>query len=352
MKVFERLAPEQHDTLPDIPEPRENPFLLGHEGVVQRIGAACRMNRLHHGLLLHGPRGIGKATFAFRLAYHLLSHPAAEEAPDFISAVDPQSDLYRQIARGVHPAVLHLARPFDQDGKRFKTAITVDEVRRVNRFLSMTTHDGGYRIVIVDPAEDMNTNAANALLKNLEEPPKRSLFVLVSHLPGRLLPTIRSRCQAFRFQPLSDEELLGVLEKIGEEVPTQQKAREKLLERAGGSPRNAILMTRYGGTELADTIDELLSGGDFDMAKAHKLGDAVNTRGAEIQLSIVNETFLDRIADRSKTAGIAGDIERSGRLSELWQQINRAIWQSDVYNLDRKQHVVDTLIKMREALSE
>ena len=128
---------------------------------------------------------------------------------------DPASSLYRQVASGAHPSLLHLTRPFDEKNKKFKTALTVDEIRRVGRFLSLTAHDGGYRIVIVDPADDMNTNAANALLKNLEEPPSRTLFVLVAHSLGRLLPTIRSRCQIVRLQPLGDADLLAALAAIG-----------------------------------------------------------------------------------------------------------------------------------------
>jgi len=124
------------------------------------------------------------------------------------------SSLFRQIATGAHPSVLHLTRPLNDKTKSFKTVVTVDEIRKVNRFLSMTSHDGSYRIVIVDPADDMNINAANALLKNLEEPPARTLFILIVHAPGSLLPTIRSRCQMVRLAPLAEDELMAVLQGI------------------------------------------------------------------------------------------------------------------------------------------
>ena len=159
------------------------------------LAAAYRSGKLSHALLLAGPQGIGKATLAFHLARHLLRHPSPETAPDELEGPDTASSLFRQIATGAHPSVLHLTRPMNEKTKSFKTVVTVDEVRRINRFLSLTSHDGSYRVVIVDPADDMNTNAANALLKNLEEPPSRTLFILITHSIGRLLPTIRSRCQ-------------------------------------------------------------------------------------------------------------------------------------------------------------
>src|SRR5690606_28014279 len=139
----------------------------------------------------------------FHLAQHLLANPVAEAAPALFSPRNPASPLFRQIAQGSHPGVLHLTRPMNDKTKAFKSVVTVDEVRKVNRFLSMTSHDGGYRVVIVDPADDMNVNAANALLKTLEEPPPRTLFVLISHSLGSLLPTIRSRCQIIKLKPLA-----------------------------------------------------------------------------------------------------------------------------------------------------
>ncbi len=164
--IFERLAPEQYDTIEGIPEPAENARLIGHKEASNMLAAAYRSGKLSHALLLAGPQGIGKATLAFHLARHLLRHPSPETAPDELEGPDTASSLFRQIATGAHPSVLHLTRPMNEKTKSFKTVVTVDEVRRINRFLSLTSHDGSYRVVIVDPADDMNTNAANALLKN------------------------------------------------------------------------------------------------------------------------------------------------------------------------------------------
>jgi DNA polymerase-3 subunit delta' len=349
MSAYERIAPEQYDSLPDVPEPSESVRLRGHHDIAGTILSAYRSGRLHHGLLLHGPRGIGKATFAFRFAHHLLRHPRAAASPTDLDPGEPGSALHRQIATGAHASVLHLTRPQDREGGKFRTAITVDEIRRVGNLLQHTAHDGGHRVVIVDSADDMNANAANALLKNLEEPPGHCVFLLISHQPGALLSTIRSRCQAYRFHPLGDEDVLAVLESVGEPLPKDAETRRALLAQAAGSPRNAILMSRYGGLDIVATIEAILTGSAFDVATAHRLAEAVSARGSEVQFSLLNDALLERIAAGARRAGAAGDIVGSGRLAELWRRVNEAIRRTEIYNLDRRQHVVGTLMRMHEA---
>jgi DNA polymerase-3 subunit delta' len=275
---FERLYPEQHDTLPDIPEPAENPTIFGHEEVAAALAGEYRSGRLHHAIVLAGKSGIGKATFAFHLARHILSNPVSSGAPPTLQPVDTASQTWRLVAQGAHPSLLHLTRPAADRGKGFRTALTVDEIRRVNRFLSMTSHDGGYRIVIVDPADDMNANAANALLKNLEEPPPSCLFILTSHSPGRLLPTIRSRCRTVRLRPLADQDLLKALEAGNCEVPADEEARRLLLAQAGGSVRDALMLARFAGLDIVSELRSVVSAPRFDTAAAYRLAEQVARR--------------------------------------------------------------------------
>lgn len=348
--IFERIAPEQHDTLDGVPEPSETLRLVGHEQAAAMLAAAYRSGKLPHALIFAGPVGIGKATLAFHLAHHLLKHPAFETAPDVFAVPDPASPLFRQIATGAHPGVLHLTRPLNDKTKSFKTVVTVDEIRKVNRFLSLTSHDGSYRVVIVDPADDMNTNAANALLKNLEEPPARTLFILIVHAPGSLLPTIRSRCQMVRLTPLDAGSLMRVLETVEPPPPADPAARAALAERAGGSARNAILLTQYGGLEIAGTLDALVTAGKSDVAGAYRLAEAVAGRDQAIQFDIFNRRALDLLSAGASDAALAGDLKRAKTLSDTWHEALNAISETDTYNLDKKQHALTMIDRLNSAM--
>lgn len=346
---FERLAPEQFDTIPGIAEPAENPLLVGHDEAMVQVASAYRVGKLHHALLLAGPPGIGKATFAFHLAQHLLANTVAADAPPRFSQRDPSSPLFRQIAQGAHPAVLHLTRPVNDKTKGFKSVVTVDEIRKINRFLSMTAHDGAYRIAIVDPADDMNTNAANALLKNLEEPPPRTLFILIAHSLGSLLPTIRSRCQTIKFKPLEPAALLQVLDALQTTVPDDEAGRAALAARAGGSVRDALLLTEYGGLDIADAVSGVLRSRPYAYGDAWRVAEAVSGRDAAVQFSIFNQHALEAIAEQARGAALAGDSARADGLAELWREAEQAIAETETYNLDKKQHVSGLLQRMWRA---
>ncbi|WP_274629015.1 DNA polymerase III subunit delta' [Arvimicrobium flavum] len=345
---MERLAPEQHDSLDETPDPAESTVLFGHEPALRGLIAAYRAGKLPHALLFVGPRGIGKSTLAFHLAQYLLRFPSSEAAPDAVAKPDPASPLFRQVASGAHPGVLHLTRPFNEKTKAFKSVLTVDEIRKINRFLSMTSHDGGYRIVIVDPADDMNTNAANALLKNLEEPPARTLFILIAHSPGSLLPTIRSRCQVVRLHPLDAEDLARVLENAGMQVVADAQSRATLAAHAGGSARQAILLTQYGGLEIAEALDKIARAPKMTPAEAHKLADAVAGKDQAIQFGLFNEHVLELLGDAASAAARDGDLMRASRLSDAWRDLRIAMDEADTYNLDRKQHALNMIFRLND----
>lgn len=347
---FERLAPEHHDTLEGVPDPAENARLFGHRDAATYLAAAYGEGRLPHALLISGPRGVGKATLAFHLAHHLLANPRPVLAPAGLVVPDPASQLWRQVAIGAHPSVLHLTRPWDEKNKRFKSVLSVDEVRRVGRFLAMTSHDGSYRIVIVDAADDMNVSAANALLKSLEEPPARSVFVLISHAAGGLLPTIRSRCQHLRLAPLDADDLLSVLEAGGQPLPNSAEARRTLAERSGGSARLATLLTRYGGLEIAQTIDKVAREDVLDVIESHRLADVVGGRGQDVPFGIFNDYVMDVLAAEARTAAMAQSGSRAEKLSRLFEETGTAIADTETYNLDRKQHALNTISRLHEAL--
>lgn len=349
--MFTRLAPEQHDTLDGIPEPAENPHLFGHLEAREMLARGFATGKPPHAVVLAGPQGIGKATLAFHLAHFLLANPDPAGIGD-IWPPDPTSGAFRQVASGAHPSVLHLTRPANERTKGFKTVVTVDEIRRVNRFLSMTAHDGGWRVVIIDPADDMNTNAANALLKNLEEPPAKTLFVLIAHSLGSLLPTIRSRCQTIRLQPLDDAELKASLEMFEEFEAGEGAAFEALAARAGGSVRNAVLLSLYGGLEIADAVDELAAANSVSMTQAHKLADAVSGRDKTIPFEMFNERVLHLLSDAASRAAVSGDLPRANRLSGAWHEARIAVSETETYNLDQKQHALNMIGRLNAALRQ
>lgn len=348
---FVRLAPEQFDTIDGVAEPAENPVLVGHDDAIAHVAAAYRSGKMHHALLLSGPPGIGKATFAFHLAHHLLANPRSAEAPLIFGARNPESALFRQVAQGSHPGVLHLTRPMNDKTKAFKSVVTVDEIRKIGRFLSMTSHDGGWRVVIVDPADDMNTNAANALLKNLEEPPARTLFVLIAHSPGGLLPTIRSRCQTIKMKPLSGSQLFQVLETLGTALPEDAGARQALAERAGGSAREALMLTQYGGLDIADAINEIMRANQYPVTKAWRIAEAVAGKDNAVQFGIFNQTALDMIAGWATQSAVEGNLGAAAGFSDVWREAGRIVSETETYNLDKKQHVSGLLSRLWQALN-
>src|SRR5438034_3232668 len=214
----------------EAPAPRANPDLVGHETAERELRRLEEAGRLPHALLLSGPRGIGKATLAFRFARFVLASGGGEgalgalfgEADATGLAIPPDSGTFRRVASGGHADLLTVERAYDPRRRRLRSEIIVENTREIGTFLRLTPAEGGWRVVIVDGAEEMNRNAANALLKILEEPPRQALLMLVSHSPGRLLPTIRSRCRRFPLAPLALPLVRQLIERYRPEIPASE----------------------------------------------------------------------------------------------------------------------------------
>src|SRR6516225_10538730 len=188
-----------------VPAPRANPDLVGRESAERELRRLVEAGRLPHAILLSGPRGIGKATLAFRFARFLLAKgdDATKAAAESALAIDQESGVFHRVASGGHADLLTVERAYDPRRRRLRGEIVVEDAREITSFFRLTAAEEGWRIVIVDGAEEMNRSAANALLKILEEPPRQALLLLISHSPGLLLPTIRSRCRRFPLDPLA-----------------------------------------------------------------------------------------------------------------------------------------------------
>lgn len=268
--------------------PRFNPDLLGHEKIEEAVLADYRAKRLPHAMILAGPPGIGKATFAYRLARFLFSNGDGQseaglfgdEAPATSLYVSAQSPVFRRVASGGHADLLTVEREFDEKKGRFKTGIAVETVRKITPFLRKTASEGGWRVVIVDGAEDLNTDGQNALLKILEEPPPQALLILVTSQPGKFLPTIRSRCRFVQFDALPENILLHL---IGKYMPTLDPLDKQSYARiADGSIGNAMALQQEGGLDQFRRVLSMISSLPLiDMIAAHDFAEQLARPGME-----------------------------------------------------------------------
>jgi DNA polymerase-3 subunit delta' len=319
--------------------PRRRTDLKGHQATEELLLRQYTSGRMHHGWLLAGPRGIGKATIAYRLARFLLAHPDPKAAASSTSLFVPaEAPVAHRIAARGHADLFILERAYDAKAERLKTEIAVDDVRRASGFFARTAGEGGWRICIVDAAEDLNTESANALLKILEEPPSNSLFILVSHQPGRLLATIRSRCLRLDLAPLSETDAISVLEGMAEQGPEDIK-RAALLSR--GSPGRALELLNSQGAKFFDLLRQMMSRSHtIDIPSKISIADGLQGRDMGEDFMIFSELLLAHVADLARQSALTGQRTSLARAHE---EIGQTLRQATALNLDRRQTVLDML---------
>lgn len=327
--------------------PQRNTNLFGHAEAEDFLARSYASGKGHHAMLIEGPEGIGKATLAFRFANHVLSHPEPSQAPLQLAMPDPNSMVSRQIVAGASHNLLHLTRPVDDKTGKVKSAITVDEVRRAGHFFSQTSGSGNWRIVIIDPADDLNRNAANAILKILEEPPKRALFLVLSHAPGKLLPTIRSRCLPLRLHPLSDDDLGHALAALGSPLDGGRMAQE-IPALAKGSVAQALKLMNYGGHDIIQAFEDVVKAQGAGARKAmHRLADVLSGKDNDVLFGFFIDHLTESLVARARAAALAGDLAGADRAAKLSSEIGERITISQAYNLDRKQTIISILEEVR-----
>ena len=326
----------------ELRHPREVFDLTGHEAAEEALEATRARGRLHHAWLLTGPEGAGKATFAYRAARRLLGAP--EDLAYGVLGSSPDHPVSRQIIARSHPDLFVLER-VGEDGK-VRKVIPVDEARGLSEFFSKSPASAPHRVAIVDAADDLNVNAANAILKTLEEPPAHGVLLMVSHSPGRLLATIRSRCRRLAFQPLPLEQAAAFVRER-EDVTAEDALR--LARMAGGAPGRAWALAGANAIAMDDAARALIEGlPRLDEAMALSLADRF--RGGEGQAQF--NLLFDRLAER--VHGFT--MERAGqgiggldRWAQAWETLQRLPREVEALNLDRADALFTALGELRQA---
>jgi len=370
------------DDFPPIPAPRENPELIGHEAAERRFLTVREAGRLPHAWLIAGPRGIGKATFAHRAARYLLANPTAagngsdgpglfgDAAPAAAPGslyIPPDDPVFRRAAAGGHADLLTIERSVNPDTGKMRSEIAVSQVHAAGSFLRLTPAEGGWRVVVVDSVDELNPTGANALLKFLEEPPSRAILLLVSHAPGRLLATIRSRCSRLNLRPLEEDAVLAILALRRPDLSDADRI--GLARLADGSPGRALALAEEGGLDLyRDMIGLAAALPGTDGPALHRLGERLARNGQEDAFRTVSDLLGWWIA-RLVRAGAHGRLalpvvpEEEGfqarllgaagldRWMEVWEKTARLSDRTDRLNLDRKQSVLTMFHALQRAMN-
>ncbi len=370
---IESIIEEVDSAAPAAPldlSPRANPDFSGHEAIERELLQDYLSGRMPHAVVLAGPQGIGKATLAFRLARFLLSRGEedggglfGDVAPPTSLYLAPENPVFRRVAAGGHADLVTVEREYDEKRGRLKNDISVESVRRIHPFLRMTAAEGGWRMVIVDGADALNASSQNALLKILEEPPKKTVLILTTSQPGKFLPTIRSRCRMVHMEPLPDAILSELLEKMAPGLGPDEK---NILIRMGqGSIGKALRFYEDDGVTLYRELLEAVSmKPDLDMVKVHKLAEKLGKYGAEQSFATATEImsgWCER-QTRSSARGVApedilpgdaavfqkiGAAYPAGHFFRAWEKISELVLQTDIYNLDKKQAVIGAFLALQ-----
>jgi len=251
----------ESDRFPGLPHPRETQLLFGHIKAQNNFSEATKNNKIHHAWLLTGPKGIGKATLAWKMARYLLSLPLNQpthlQKPSFIE-FNPQSDdpLFKRILALSEPRLQIVRNSWDPKTEKFRQSISVDDVRKIKRFFNLSSTDKGQRVVIIDSADDLQNASANALLKILEEPPAKTTILMISHKPNTLLSTIKSRCRKLNLQSLSNGDLKKALSQA---TQTEDGIINQISPLSEGSVRNAATLLNNDGIKIYSKICEIFS---------------------------------------------------------------------------------------------
>lgn len=324
--------------------PRDRYDLYGHEQAEASFARAWTSGRLHHAWMITGSKGVGKASFAWRAARRILGARPMDEFGPLGSS--PQDPVCKLLEAQSNPDLLLLRPPWDDKRKRWRAEITVEEARKAPHFFEKSSGArGGWRVCIVDSADDMNTNAANAILKTLEEPPQRGVLFLVTHTPGRLPATIRSRCRRLDLRAPSVGDTASWLHHTHDVSVADAEAAARL---AHGAPGRALALNASGGVALAKEVNTALGrGAALSEPEMRALADRISTKGGEALRGLFYEALAQGLRDHAK-AGAARGKDVTGYL-KAWRELAALVRDADALYLDPKQTALTALALARDA---
>jgi DNA polymerase-3 subunit delta' len=327
------------DRLEGFPHPRETFRLAGQDQALARAARAIRSGRLPQGWLITGPPGIGKATLAYRIARYLLRYGATDAGPEDLS-VPPNDPVSLQVRAGAHPGLLVLKRGLHPKTGKLMTETSVNVIREAAKLFGLTSGAGGWRIAMVDTADELSKEAANALLKTLEEPPDRAMLMLIANSPGRLLPTIRSRCQRLDLRPLNEKMLVAELE---QHLPKMNESeRIALAKLAGGSLGAALALADEDTLTLARDAQRAVEQAAMPNIPALlALGDRLGRSADNLTLfgTFLIAALEQRIRARAQAEGAGG----MRRWMEAWEQVHANFERATGLHLEPRQTIVSSV---------
>ncbi|MDX2224513.1 MAG: DNA polymerase III subunit delta' [Rhodospirillaceae bacterium] len=351
------------------PAPRDNAYLLGHDAAGQAFLSAWQTGRMAHAWLLSGPRGIGKATLAYRIARFVLAQGAAAAGPDLFGATPAPSlqmaeshPVFAKVKSQGHPDFRSAEREKMKTSERLSAVVTIEQIRKIIEFMYLTPAESAWRVVLIDDADAMNAAAANAVLKVLEEPPRQSMLILVAHNADRLLPTIRSRCRRLELRPLVDSQVQALIGRYRPDlVPRDVQALTGL---ADGSVGRALELAEEGGVDLFAALVDLF--GDLPTLKAGKLhaladvtlrGDNYRTVTALLTWWLARVATLaaqGRLTDAQELlpgerAAAAKLAAAPARLAEIWQGVSHLAERTLALNIDKKRSFIAAALQVAKA---
>lgn len=357
------------DTLEGFSSPRTIKNIYGHESAEKEFVNTYQLNRLHHAWLITGPKGIGKATLAYRFTRFLLAIDKEKDTLITTLNIQEESPTSRLVSNLSHPELLVLRRPYDLKTNKLRTEITVDEVRRLKSFLSLRSGISSSKIVIVDPADELNLNAANAILKSIEEPSSQTYFFLITSNPDNLLPTIRSRCRVLRCKSLSNDNLQKALiqalklsdSEVSLNLPTGDDW-EKLKLVSDGSVGFALRFLSLKGLNIYSKLISII----FQMPQCnwrdiHVLCDELTSQASELKFELFYELLLSSLARLIYEQAYNNSSNQEGQIThrviqkehlsswaELWETIVIQKSELDLYNLDKKSFLFSVFRKISQ----